>query len=237
MWLAETKGEVRPNTAVKSEAARLWCEKMSATNYGLWHYLFVPQKKLEVALASNVKSLVELAERLAAVKPEPQLSLISIEDVRVKREAFKTLLPLYSLKAAAGYFGNAEPVELEGWIEADSVGRLDEGMFICRAIGSSMEPTIHDGDYVVFRAKPAGTRQGKTVLVQYRGPADPETGGSFTVKRYSSEKITSADGGWKHTQIALSPTNPAYHPIVLTDDDAEQVEVIGEMVTVLRSAR
>ena len=27
MWLAETKGEVRPNTALKSEAARLWCEK------------------------------------------------------------------------------------------------------------------------------------------------------------------------------------------------------------------
>ena len=31
IWLAETKGEIRPNTALKSEAARLWCEKISGT--------------------------------------------------------------------------------------------------------------------------------------------------------------------------------------------------------------
>jgi len=30
-------------------------------------------------------------------------------------EAFKTLLPLYTLKAAAGYFGSGEAVEPEGW--------------------------------------------------------------------------------------------------------------------------
>ena len=47
---------------------------------------------------------------------------------------------------------------------------------------------------MVFRAKPAGTRQGRIVLVQYRGEADPDTGGSYTVKRYSSEKVA-AEGG------------------------------------------
>ena len=61
MWLAETKGEIRPNTALKSEAARLWCEKMSGTKYGLWRYLFVQQKKLDVALAAGVRSLTELS--------------------------------------------------------------------------------------------------------------------------------------------------------------------------------
>jgi hypothetical protein len=82
----------------------------------------------------------------------------------VKREAFKTLLPRYSLTAAAGYFGNGEAVEPEGWIEADGVGRLDQQMVVCRAVGRSMEPTIHDGDYLVFRARPAGTQQGNIVL-------------------------------------------------------------------------
>ncbi len=53
MWLAETKGEIRPNTALKSEAARLWCEKMSGTEYGQWRYLFVPQRKFEAALAAR----------------------------------------------------------------------------------------------------------------------------------------------------------------------------------------
>jgi SOS-response transcriptional repressor LexA len=154
----------------------------------------------------------------------------------VKREAFKTLLPLYSLRAAAGYFGDGEAVEPEGWVEADSVGKLDDRMFVCRAVGRSMEPTIRDGDYVVFRANPAGSRQGKIVLAQYRGPADPDTGGSFTVKRYSSEKVGGDDGDWRHARIVLSPTNPEYQPIVLEPKDAEAVKVLAAFVTVLRGA-
>ena len=233
-WLAETKGEIRPNTALKSEAARIWCEKMSGTRYGQWRYLFVQQRMLDRSLTAGVKSLAELAESIVVPPPEPQFTLISLEDERVKRQAFKTLLPLYSLKAAAGYFGNAEAVDPEGWVEADAVGRLDERMFVCRAVGRSMEPKIRDGDYVVFRAKPPGTRQGKIVLVQYRGDADPDTGGSYTVKRYSSKKVTSEDGDWRHTRVVLSPINPSYDPIVLSMDDSEHVEVIAEMVTVLR---
>lgn len=233
-WLAETKGEIRANTAVKGEAARLWCEKMSGTKYGQWRYIFVPQRKLERALAAGAKSLAELGESLVVARPERQLQLVSLDDERVKREAFKTLLPLYSLKAAAGYFGRGEPVELEGWIGAEGVGKLSEQMFVCRAVGRSMEPGIHDGDFLVFRAKPSGTRQGKLVLAQYRGPADPETGGSFTVKRYRSEKELSEAGEWRHTRVVLSPTNQEYEPIILTQDDAEQVSVIAELVTVLR---
>ena len=233
-WLAETKGEVRSNTALKSEAARMWCEKMSGTKYGQWRYLFVQQRKLERSLTAGVRSLAELAESIVVAPPEPQFTLISLEDERVKRQAYKTLLPLYSLKAAAGYFGNAEPVEPEGWVEANGVGRLNKRMFVCQAVGRSMEPQIHDGDYVVFRTRPSGTRQGKTVLVQYRGEADPDTGGSYTVKRYSSKKVASEDGEWRHARIELSPTNPDYEPIVLSAENSEHVEVIAEMVTVLR---
>ena len=234
MWLAETKGEIRPNTELKSEAARLWCQKMSATKYGQWRYLFIQQKKLEAALAAGVKSLAGLAESLVAPQPGPQLKLIALDAERARREAFRTLLPLYSLKAAAGYFGSAEAVEPEAWVEADGVGKLDDGMFVCRAIGRSMEPTIRDGDLMVMRAKPAGTRQGKIVLAQYRGPADPDTGGAFTVKRYSSEKEADGDGSWRHARVLLSPLNPAYSPIVLSARDADAVEVLAEFVTVLK---
>lgn len=235
MWLVETKGEIRPNTALKSEAARLWCEKMSGTRYGQWRYLLAPQRKFEAALAAGVTSLAELASGLIVPAAERQLKLISLEAERVKREAYKTLLPLYSLKAAAGYFGEGEAVEPEGWIEPDGVGRLDERMFVCRATGRSMEPIIGDGDYVVFRAKPTGSRQGKIVLAQYRGPADPETGGSFTVKRYSSRKTTGEDGAWRHEVVTLSPTNPAYEPIILNPVEEDQVKVLAEFVTVLRA--
>jgi len=58
-----------------------------------------------------------------------------------------------------------EPVEPEAWVEAAGIGALDQQMFVARAVGRSMEPTIHDGDLLVFRANPAGTCQkGKTCL-------------------------------------------------------------------------
>jgi len=63
-WLAETKGEMRPNTLLKSEAANAWCEKMSRTDFGEWRYLFIPQKRLESELARGVKSIRELSDRL-----------------------------------------------------------------------------------------------------------------------------------------------------------------------------
>jgi len=86
-----------------------------------------------------------------------------------------------------------------------------------------MEPTIHDSDFLVFRTNVVGTREGKTVLAQYRGPADPDTGSAFTVKRYSSEKESDGEGGWRHIRVVLSPTNREYQPIVLTAKAAESV--------------
>lgn len=234
MWVAETKGEIRLNTAIKSESAHLWCEKMSGTKYGEWRYLFIQQRKLESALASGVASLVDLAGALVVTPSARQLTLIPVDNERVNREAYKSILPLYSLKAAAGYFGDGEAVEPEGWVDAETVGRLDDRMFVARAIGRSMEPSIHDGDLLVFRANPTGSRQNRIVLVQYRGPADPDTGGAYAVKRYSSVKNQSDEGEWRHAQITLSPTNREYSPIVLKEGDAECVKVVAELVTILR---
>lgn len=193
----------------------------------------MPQRKFEMALTAEVKSLMDLAASLVKPQPGLQLNLISLDDVRAKKEAYKTLLPLYSLKAAAGYFGGGEPVEPEGWIEADGIGRLDERMFVAKAIGRSMEPRIYDGDYLVFRSNPVGSREGKTVLVQYRGPADPETGGSYTVKKYHSEKTGADDGEWRHAKIVLSPINQQFRPIVLVPEDQEAVRVVAEHVATL----
>lgn len=233
-WLAETKGEERSNTKLKSEAASLWCDNISRTVYGRWRYLFLPQRRFEASVAAGVKSLADLAASLVVPRPGPQLRLISLDDTRVKSEAFRTLLPVYSLKAAAGYFGNGEATEPEAWIEADGVGKLDEQMFVARAAGRSMEPTIHGGDFLVFRANPVGTRQGRIVLAQYRGPADPDTGGAFAVKRYSSEKRPSEDGEWRHAKVVLSPVNRDYAPIVISGEEADHVQIVAEFVAVLR---
>jgi phage repressor protein C with HTH and peptisase S24 domain len=183
-----------------------------------------------------VKTFAELAEALVRSRSESQLRMLQSEDPKVVEQAFKTLLPLYTLKAAAGYFGSGEIVESEGWIEAEGVGRLDDQMFVCRIVGHSMEPRLFDGDYAVFRARPVGSREGRIVLAQYRGPADPETGGSYTVKKYSSRKVQDEDGGWRHEEITLLPQNPEFEPIVLTPESEEDFRVVAELVAVLGRA-
>jgi hypothetical protein len=62
-WVAETKGEIRSNTSLKTQAASLWCEKMSATRYGQWRYLFVPQRDFDRAVG-YARSVGELAHQL-----------------------------------------------------------------------------------------------------------------------------------------------------------------------------
>jgi SOS-response transcriptional repressor LexA len=54
------------------------------------------------------------------------------------------------------------------------------------------------------------------------------------VKRYSSEKEADGEGGWRHTRVVLSPTNQEYSPIILSERDAESVQVVAEFVAVLR---
>ena len=66
-WVIETKGEVHPNTELKSEAARLWCDLMTTSGAGKWRYLFVQQREFERVLEVGVKRLSELAGSLAAV--------------------------------------------------------------------------------------------------------------------------------------------------------------------------
>ncbi len=78
------------------------------------------------------------------------------------------------------------------------------------------------------------SHEGKIVLVQYLGAADPDTGGVFSVKRYRSEKTASRDGTWRHDQITLLPLNPDYRPIVLNPEHVGDVQVVAEWLSVLR---
>ena len=57
-------------------------------------------------------------------------------------------------------------------------------MFIAQVVGKSMEPTIPDGWWFVFRAPFSGARQKRIVLAELRDEVDPDTGSRFTVKRF-----------------------------------------------------
>jgi len=143
---------------------------------------------------------------------------------------FRTHLPVYSLRAAAGKFGPDQEVDVEpeDWIPAPAGVRPCEDYFACHVVGRSMEPKIPDGSLCLFRRIPAGSRQGKLVLVRHR--AASETGGEFTVKRYRSEKTVTEEGGWRHTRIVLEPLNPEFPVLELGPDE---FHVIAEFVRVI----
>lgn len=146
------------------------------------------------------------------------------------RERYKSHLPIYSLQVAASAFSNGQDVVPEGWVEVD--GRVTEGMFVAQVVGHSMEPTITDGAYCVFERIGAGSRQGKVVLAQHRSIDDPETGGSYTVKEYSSDFVIDGSNERKGT-VTLRPHNPSFEPIVLTSTVEDDVTVVASLVRLL----
>jgi type I restriction enzyme R subunit len=152
---------------------------------------------------------------------------------------YESHAPVYDLVAAAGAFGPDSDVtqlpDEQGWMKVPEGTRLTREHFVARVDGRSMEPTIPDGSYCLFRTDRGGSRQGKLVLVWHRGCTDPALGGEFSVKKYSSSKIENPDGTWSHEEIRLEPLNPdpAYLPLVFDPTAEGDIRVIGEFVCVL----
>ena len=131
---------------------------------------------------------------------------------------FRTHLPLYTLRAAAGKFGADEEVEEEDWVRAPPRLHLAAGMFVAHVVGHSMEPRIPDGSLNIFRAPVVGSRQNKIVLVELVGVHE-----RYTVKRYTSVKSSAGEDAWRHERIRLEPLNPEYEAFDLAPDQIKYV--------------
>ena len=124
-------------------------------------------------------------------------------------------------------------MEPDGWVKVENCGRLDEGMFVVRAKGRSMEPKIHDGDLCVMRRYEGGSRNGEIVLAQHREFYDSDSGGAYSIKKYSSEKVMEENGSWHHERITLLPLNHDYEPIVIDANEDGEFAVVGVLKDVL----
>jgi len=181
---------------------------------------------------SNTIRLSDRREVLAA-DPERAVTRLYREHVPASVLPFRTHLPRYSLRVAAGKFLDNDEVTAEGWEEAPEDLRLTKDMFVARIEGHSMEPHIPDGSLAVFRAGVTGSRQGRLVLVE-----EPVSGGMnrYTVKRYSSRKVFSEeaepDVDWRHTRIHLESRNPGYPSWDLDPEDA-RYRIVAEFERVL----
>lgn len=142
---------------------------------------------------------------------------------------YDTHLPVWSVRAAAGGYGDRMTAELEDWIEVPAGVRVTTGMFAAHVVGRSMEPRIASGSLCLFREFGAGSRHGKLVLVE--DLSEPESGERYTVKRYRSVKRASQDGEWEHTEIWMEPLNPEFERWPLTED--KPARVVAEFIAVL----
>jgi phage repressor protein C with HTH and peptisase S24 domain len=150
------------------------------------------------------------------------------KNVQSQVQEFRTHLPRYSLKAAAGKFLENEEVTGQGWMEAPQDLRLAPEMFIAEIAGHSMEPLIPDGALCVFRHGVAGSRQGRLVLAE----SLEDTGNNrYAVKRYQSTKVETEEG-WRHERIRLESLNPDY-PSWDLDPDENKYRIIAEFIRVM----
>jgi phage repressor protein C with HTH and peptisase S24 domain len=149
-----------------------------------------------------------------------------VEPVAVR--PFQTHVPLFSLRAAAGDLGEEMESQAEDWVRAPEGMRLSPDLFVAHVVGRSMEPRIPHGSLNLFRLHPAGSRQGKILLIQRFGSVD-ETA-RYTVKRYTSRKVYSGEDQWQHEQIRLEPLNPEFSPWEVGPED---FAVVAEWLRVI----
>jgi phage repressor protein C with HTH and peptisase S24 domain len=147
---------------------------------------------------------------------------------KVEVQPFRTHLPLYSLRAAAGGLGEEMESAAEDWVPAPEGMRLAPDLFVAHVVGRSMEPRIPDGSLNLFRLHPAGSRQNKILLIERFGVTN-ETA-RYTVKRYTSRKVYSGEDEWRHESIRLEPLNPEYEA---WDVGPQDFAVVAEWLRVI----
>jgi DUF2075 family protein len=191
-------------------------------------------------VAGTVSTQVQDAVSPSVVSPPS--NVVPLRRVsKEERAAGVAAAPVIDLRIAAGAFPGAQALEESGadWVALPDWLRPQPGLFVAQVMGESMNRRVPNGSWCLFRAKPAGTREGKVVVVQHRSISDPETGGQYTIKRYESEKAPAEGSGWRHQRITLHPDSdrPGFAPFVIRVEEGEEsFEVVAELLMVLATA-
>jgi DUF2075 family protein len=194
---------------------------------------------LRACIASEATGISAEGAEARSITGQQGSNVVALRRVpEASRLAGEPALPVLELRAAAGAFSDFQALEDAAfdWVAPPEWVKPQPGMFVAQVVGESMNRRIPSGSWCLFRANPAGSREGKVVLVQHRSIADPETGGRFTVKVYSSVKAADREGSWRHRRIVLKPDTdqPGYEPIVLElNEEQDEVQVVAEWLMVM----
>jgi SOS-response transcriptional repressor LexA len=160
----------------------------------------------------------------------PKITQLKIELPLVET---KHSIPLYNFHAAAGTFSEMQEGKEYNLISVPE-RYATEDYFACKVIGESMNKIIPNNSICIFKKNVVGSRSGKILLIENRDTFDPDFNSAFTVKTYSSKK-TITEEGWEHNSILLKPNSfdNSFENIILTEDNVNEMRVIGEFVKLL----
>ena len=102
-----------------------------------------------------------------------------------------------------------------------------------KVVGESMNKRIPNGSWCVSKTSTQGNRQGRVVLGRYHRKIQDPDSGQFTVKIYDSKKIAFEDSGDERITQRPDSRESGFKEIVLHQDDAAELKVIGEFVAVV----
>jgi repressor LexA len=145
-----------------------------------------------------------------------------LEELEAKtREVFEKLVRIPVVgRAGAGFPESPADMDVVGWVLVSKETFQKGGKFSVQVHGDSMEPTLHDGDFVVFKTyvgDGSDIPNGKVVVVRNHY-------GELIVKR-----LTRVNGS-----IVLTSDNPKYPPIPPEQFTTEDLRIVGVAVKIVR---
>jgi repressor LexA len=145
-----------------------------------------------------------------------------LEELEAKtKELFEKLVRIPVVgRAGAGFPESPADMDVIGWVLVSKETFQKGGKFSVQVRGDSMEPTLHDGDFVVFKTyvgDGSDIPNGKVVVVRNHH-------GELVVKR-----LIRTNG-----LIMLTSDNPKYPPIPPEQIKTEDLRIVGVAVKIVR---
>jgi type III restriction enzyme len=222
-FVIETKGSTSESQRRVSENQKVECAKK--------HFEVISVRYKDVSSYRQFEELMR--QDWGAYKIDEEKSDLFFSDVISDGSYKDGYLPIYDLQAVATAFKEQPIPNIKGWKPMPDKRHIKEDMFIAQVVGKSMEPTIPDGSWCLFRFEPVGSRNGLIVLVESRLVFDLETHQSFTIKRYHSEKERLEGDQWRHKKITLSPDNKDFKDIFLENVTDDDFRVVAKFIEIL----
>lgn len=194
----EVKDVEKESDLHKSEGMKIKCAEV--------FYEMLRKDGIDVRYQKQLRSQ-KLADIIAQVMKKTDMGV----EIRVevpRKDRFKTYLPYYSAVGKCGSFAEGQDVEQDGWVKVEGKGVLDNTQFVVKTDGVSMEGLIEEGSFALFRKIGGGELEGKVLLIQKCEAGDPETGGAYTIKKFTRK------GG----KVVLKSRNPSIRDIELESD-------------------